>query len=409
MNRLKVKHIVVDGNSFKIEVVCEDAWKKFVRGDFWVSYECNISNVPKSILIIPFLCNILPIAWVFNFEIEIDEIDELFYESIPRIKNGYEAMYPDLDLGGKIIAHKLIDNDYRTDKVGVLYSGGVDAATTVFRHIEENPDLITVFGSDIKLNDKDGIERVSDLNRCFAENHALEYKQLFSNFRSFVNERALDHHSEIKKHKYGWWHDFQHGIGLIGLVAPISYVYGYKTVYIASSFHKSQQGMYTCASDPTIDNMLKYGSTNTFHDGYELTRQDKIHFLCDCVKRYNLRLYLRVCWRSSGGENCCHCEKCRRTYLAILAEKNDPADFGLNFSESQYKAMAEWYKKHLEYRFEKSAILRYKPIQDTFFKNYTIRETPSELLWFRDVDICSKKYPFYVSVIDKIRRKMGKE
>lgn len=407
-NILRIERIEKDNNKISVYFSADGEWNKYLKSNkIENTYDENIEKVPNSIAVIPLLCNILPIAWVFDLEISLIEIDEAFYKAIPRILSGYKKMYPKFDFGGSIKVDKIIKNEYTVKRAGVLFSGGVDATTTAYRHMDEKPDIVTVLGSDVKLSDKEGIENVNKFNSDFSNNHKLKYERIYSTFRTFINEDAMQNDRRLKTNKYGWWHEFQHGIGLIGLVAPLSYIRGYKTVYIASSYHQSQRGKYTCASDPVIDNELRYGSTKTYHDGYELTRQDKVKFICDYAKQNNLKPYLRVCWQSSGGKNCCHCEKCRRTYLAILAEHYNPAEFGLDFSNNQYKKMIKWYKRYLKYDCILSGALLYGPIQKTFIENYSIGEMPDELAWFMDIDICRKKLPIYLRVINSIKARLG--
>ena len=75
----------------------EDFKKIFWMGElFSVQYNEDIENVPQSILVIPLICNILPIIWVNNATIYLDEIDKKFYKSIPNIKKGYIEMLPNI-------------------------------------------------------------------------------------------------------------------------------------------------------------------------------------------------------------------------------------------------------------------------------------------------------------------------
>ena len=59
---------------------------------FYIEYDENIEKVPDSILVIPFLCNILPIVWITNSTLIVDKIDKNFYESIDKFKKGYIDM-----------------------------------------------------------------------------------------------------------------------------------------------------------------------------------------------------------------------------------------------------------------------------------------------------------------------------
>ncbi len=404
-NSLVINKIIKHGGTIIVEFTASGRWNDFLDSNRLTNeYNENVENVPDSIAVIPVICNILPIAWVYNLTIEVPEIDKIFFDSIPRILDGYKKMYPNFSFSGGIKASRILSNSYDVKRNAVLFSGGVDATTTTYRHLDELSDLITIFGSDIELSDEEGIENANLLNDSFSKKHGLHYEKVYSTFRSFINENNLQNTELVKGHS--WWHDFQHGVGLLGLVAPLSYIRGYGTIFIASSYHKKQKGKYVCASDPLIDNKLKYGNTVTNHDGYELTRQDKIEFICKYAKKHNLKPYLRVCWISDGGKNCCHCEKCRRTYLGILAAKFDPKDFGLDFTPSQQRRAISWCRRHFKYNFSHDTIPYYQSIQDGFIKNYSEEEVPKALKWILSIKIGGKPTPLSIRAFDRIQEKI---
>ncbi len=364
--------------------------------NLFLEFDTNIENVPDSIAIIPMLCNILPISWVFNIDIVINELDEVFYNNINEIKKGYIDMYPEIKFGGNLYVEKVVSNNYVSKGSAVLFSGGVDAFNTLISHIDEKPALITVWGSDISLSDKTGWELVDTHHKKTASDFDIKYHAIKTNFRSFINCSALSNYVS-KKVKGEWWHEFQHGIGLIGLTAPLAYTEKYKIVYIASSFTIADKGNYTCASDPTIDNHLKHSSCKTIHDGYEFNRQDKIHNICNYVDKTNKPIKLRVCWESTGGKNCCECEKCCRTMLGILTEKNDPNKFGFNFNSNVRKKMMKTVQPFAKYNHSR----QYSEMQRQFIENYKTSEIPKDLLWFSKLKIVNKK-PFFIILKDKI-------
>lgn len=408
-NTLVIKNIIKKDNEIDIDYDYTGEWEKYLVGkSFFCKYNKNIENVPDSIAVIPFLCNILPISWIFDLNIKIQEIDKKFFEAIPEIKKGYSEMYPNIQFNGKINILKLIDNEFEKKKCGTLFSGGVDAYCTLLRHIDEKPDLITIFGADIKLDDKTGIKNVNELNEETAIIFNLNYNSIYSNFRDILNYSGLSNGIEkiAKNSKFEWWHEFQHGIGIIGLVAPLSYIEKYGIVYIASSFCATQKGLYTSASDPIIDNCLKYGNTITIHDGYELDRQDKIEFICKMRNKLNVpQIKLRVCWESTGGKNCCHCEKDYRTIMGIIAEREDPNNYYFNLNDDNRKKMMDYLRKILKYNMGWNNIF-YVKIQEKFIKNYK-DDFPSDLKWFKDYQIGKKDPKFYLmyhKVINKIKK-----
>lgn len=356
----------------------------------FVEYKEDIINIPVSIAIIPFLTNILPMAWIFDLNIFVEEIDKTFLESIPNIKKGYIDMYPKIDFKGNLTVNKIVENRFSNHKSAVLFSGGVDAFNTLINHIDEKPDLLTIMGADISLDDKKGIDVVNRLHSEIANEFDLEYKTIFSNFRTTIKYGAL---TKKVKNLCGkeWWHDFQHGIALLGLTVPLAFKREYSKIYIASSFTKSDVGSYTCASDPTIDNHFKHSSTITIHDGFEFNRQDKIRNICNYVRNNNVEnIKLRVCWMSSGGKNCCECEKCYRTIMGIIAEGENPENYNLNMTETQREKMIKYLKENIGYDMDNNKF-RYKPIQKRFIEKYKDNKCPSDLEWFKNIRISEKK------------------
>ena len=158
------------------------------------------------------------------------------------------------------------------------------------------------------------------------------------------------------------------------------------TVYFASSFTVAEKGKITCASDPTIDNFVKFGCTHIVHDGYEFDRQDKVHNITEFSERTGINIPLRVCWQSTGGRNCCQCEKCWRTILEIIAEGKNAQDFDFKYTQSDLKNFHKLYydKKNIpDYRRDSV----YSETQKLMRKNLNCSDLPKELQWFYKTDI----------------------
>lgn len=384
MNKLEIKKIYINNNKIEYEYIISGEWEKYFNENekMYVEYSENIDEVPYGIAVIPFLCNILPISWIFNAQIILDEIDKDFYLSIPKFKEGYKNMYPKVEFNGAINPCRIIDyKKGQSSESLYLFSGGVDAFHTFLSNIDEKSTILTVWGADIKLNDKKGWENVLSHTINTSDLYNVKHKWIKSNFRTFIREWELTH-SVIESAKDNWWHGFQHGIGLIGLNAPIVYNNNVEKVYIAASFTINEKDKVTCASDPTIDNNLKFCGCSVQHDGYYASRQDKIKFICDYSKENNIKIPLRVCWESSGGSNCCRCEKCYRTIFAILAEKHDPRKFGFNYTDEEFKIIIKDLKNRIYI-----GNFRWEYIQNTFRKNYDISEIDKNLRWFYKTDI----------------------
>lgn len=374
-------------------------WKEgfCISSKFSIEYSIDISDVPESILIIPALCNILPISWVADAVIEVQECDEEFYNCIPEIKAGYINMYPQLYFGGVLKADRIVKNKSNAtqERSIVFFSGGVDAFFTLINHLDENPILLTLWGADLKLDDSEGWYKVSKHIRSVSEEFELDNITATSSFREFLCEKELNKY--IKKSGEKWWHGFQHGIGIIGHAAPLAYHLKIKTVYIASSFSIREKGQVTCASDPTIDNNVRFYNVKTLHDGYDFNRQNKINTICKFSEETGKAISLRVCWESHGGGNCCNCEKCYRTIYGIIASGCNPSSYGFNYTKHTLS--------DAEKKIKKSYIFApyYKPlwndVKEQFLTKPQIIEKYPEVKWIYDYD--------FNKINDSLRKKIS--
>lgn len=402
-NKIIINKIDRNNNQISISYTIEGEIQKYFNEKklFTIEYNTNINNVPESICVIPFIANILPIVWLTDAILIIDSIDKEFYNSIDKFKQGYINMYPHIKFKGTIIA-KNIDRNIQPKPLtrkGAFFSGGVDAFATLIAHISESPFLITIIGADIKLNDLEGIKNVYNQVKETCNSFNLNFIFIKSNFREFIKEHILN--SLVKKSNDGWWHGFQHGIGLISQIAPVAYSLGFETVYIASSY--TPKDNVTCASHPSIDNNITFCQCHIKHDQYEYTRQEKINHICNYIKVTHIPIKLRVCWVSKGGNNCCRCEKCYRTIMGILAEGENPNNYGFNIDKTLLKQI----KTEILHKIiiSKQVIILWKDIQQRIIENFDKLTYKEEVKW-----VCKTNFNTInirpIKLMNRIKNKM---
>lgn len=404
-NRIVIDMPILSPNRISYSYTVAGEWEKAFRLDeeFFIEYSCDISSVPSGVAVVPFLANLLPIAWVYDAEIVVSVCDEDFYNSILEFKKGYIEMYPMMKFGGKVTVSKLQKNTpIHKNGVAAFFSGGVDAFNTLTQHADEKPTLLTIWGADVSFDDKAGWKSVTDHLKYTVKEFELDYVVIKSCFRRFLNENVLS--DRVKKSGDGWWHGFQHGLGIISHAAPIAYALGKQSIYIASSFTAAEKGKVTCASDPTIDNYIRFCSTRVKHDGYEFNRQMKIHNIVEYSQNNKIKIPLRVCWISKGGTNCCDCEKCWRTILGVFAEGENPRNFGFKYSDKQLSKLA------FKMRFGGDKLfgtLRYSPIQNAMKRNTNKNKLPSCIRWFYDIDLSNlNQSHWWYKLLMRIRNKI---
>lgn len=384
-NRIVIQSPVIKENKITYTYQVSGEWKEAFRTKeaFFIEYSRDISSVPESIAIVPLLGNLLPMAWVYDAEIIVPACDKDFYDSIEQFKQGYKDMYPMMQFGGKLIIDRIEENTLADQNgVAAFFSGGVDAFNTLTQHADEKPTLLTVWGSDVNLEDVEGWNRVKAHLEQTAQDFDIQFVTIKSAFRKFLDEGVLSRKVAVSGD--GWWHGFQHGLGIYCHGAPLAYALGLKHIYFASSFTAADRGKVTCASDPTIDNFVRFCGASIVHDGYEYTRQMKVHNITQFVKKTGKRIPLRVCWESEGGSNCCHCEKCWRTILALYAEGENPKEYGFEYANFG-ELCKEIHMNHELLKHHRDS--RYAPVQNALRQNYTRKNVEPQLRWFYDIDI----------------------
>lgn len=407
-NKIIIKEPIITSNRILYHYEVVGPWREAfqLEQEFVIDYDIDISRVPASVAIVPFLANVLPMAWVYDAEVVAPVCDSGFCGCLPEVKRGYEEMYPSIRFGGSVHVGRIEENEGDREGSICLFSGGVDAFNTLIQHIDERPMLFTLRGSDVSLDDDRGWHKVESHIETVAADFGVSATSASSSFRSFLDEGVLS--KKVSESGDNWWHGFQHGLGIIGQVAPLVWALKKRTVYIASSFTAAEHGRVTCASDPTIDNFIRFCGACVVHDGYEFRRQDKVRNIIHFSRDRDIAVRLRVCWESAGGSNCCHCEKCLRTILALYAEGAEPCDFGFDCGDIN-KLGNLYHRKFSTLNTEEFLVLRYEPIQEAMRANFESSETVAPgFRWFYEGDIlklahASSPRRFFAKFFRKIR------
>ncbi|MRH42709.1 hypothetical protein GH741_08415 [Aquibacillus halophilus] len=388
----------------EIEFTVPDSVERFFNEkSFFSSYSISIDSVPDSILSIPLLANLLPVAWANDVNLFIDEVDETFYESIPVLKDAFQKMYPKLNLGGHLIANKIVKNEANNlSRSSQLFSGGIDSLTTYIRRSNETPYLVTIWGADVRLDEFEAWEQVRNYNSKLAKDLKTEIVFVKSNFKEFLNQGQLkDEFGEIV---ISWWAGVQHGLGLSGLCAPITYEKGLGTFYIGSSHTVDYKLPY--GSHPSIDNNIKWGSTNVIHDSYDLTRQEKINMIADYITNKYGSLQIRVCWLPEGnGGNCNECEKCSRTIIGLILAGLDPNQHGFYVSNSFPSHVKKQFETQ-KWKITEAIAFQWQDVQDHIPHNLNFENSD-----YRDLFIWLKNYKlrhYQPSLLIRVRLMVAK-
>lgn len=384
-NKLEVFPSEVSGNRIAFRYSVSGEWSSCFRTDesFEITYPFDMENIPESIRIIPFLSQVLPVSWIWDAEIRVPACDRDFYDCLEKIKDGYKKMYPMYSFDGKLTVESFEENRKpgESQKTLACFSGGVDATSTTLSHLAEKPLLVSLWGADVPWENEDDWRKLKSLLQGNADALNLEMMTVRSSFRKLLQEGKLG--KRILDSEDDWYHGFQHGIGILGHMAPAAWHEGIGTVYIASS--NIEGTVYTCASDPSIDNFVRFCGAKVVHDGYEMDRQEKIQRITDFSRKNGLQIPLHVCWEKRGGENCCHCEKCWRTILGFYAAGEDPKQYGFPLFNG-FDSLSDDLERDYR-RFRILTVANYQPLQKKLQERAAEGDLPQELSWLADADL----------------------
>ena len=274
--------------------------------------KCNISNI-----LLPVNSLIFMMCYIFNIDINIDYIDNIFYNSILKILNTFGKIYPNINFGCNLNINKVNHNFLYNKKSAIYFSGGVDAISTLYTHYKEDPIIITVYGINKAVTDNlNFIKNKFNLYNCIIE----------TNIRNIINEKKCIEIFNTKNPTCTFWNRYLQSVIFTTLSAPVCEYYKIGKIYYASTYdYRFNRIQYS--SLPEIDNYIKYWDTIVFHDGYEYTRQQKIKRYIEFKKLFDVNYNLHVCFRNEN-ENCCNCYKCIFTLLELMAEGIDVKKYG---------------------------------------------------------------------------------
>ena len=359
----------------------------FTTDTLWVDYCEDVSLVPKSVLVVPFVASILPLMWVTNTVMWVEEIDQSFYDSILRVKDAYQRLYSHYPLKGNLIPARFVENTLSIKREALLlFSGGLDANCSYVRIHEKSPRLFNIQGWYGNLSDND-IAADADIRDCsaFAQREGVDFSYAKSNFATVIREELW---TKNIRPKFGdsWWHGFQHSMAFISIAIPLAFKYGIQHIYIASSVPMGEFCM--CASHVTTDSEFRYATSGKcVHDGSELVRQAKVQVVVEYQRKTGKKYPMRVC--SFNDHNCCECEKCFRTVLGLVGEAADLADFGFYFDKPLKEHWEEvMYRKSGLMSFRSEKVLHWPYIIPRMKANYNrmTQEQKDFVDWFLSFD-----------------------
>jgi hypothetical protein len=319
-----ISSVEISGNAVAVRAAEEFAGA-YLREDLWVSYDVGGGDlaIDEGLAVVPFLANVAPVVWLAGIDATVPLADGTFMSALDDVRAVFADMYPGLAWEGSIRADRVGDPEGSGEQLALLFSGGVDSVFSSLS-LEGSQLLATIRGSDIALENDHGWEAVRAGAAKFGASRGHRNAFIETNFRRLLDVPVI----ERRWPQVGeWWPHVQHGIGLLGLLAPL--VPAGRVVIAAS--HSPEFGIRAWGSSPRLDTALRWGGTTVDHHGFETSRQAKVERI---VADGGPPPELRVCYSNpyGDGRNCGRCEKCLRTFTALVAAGADPGDYGMPMS-----------------------------------------------------------------------------
>lgn len=322
--------------------------KTYVKQPLFLAYPCQIDliSIPSSIVDIPLINHVIAVVWLSGKEYTIEEMDEDLYYSLIKVKAFFKRFFYNTSWEGELKPDRLVKNvSPKSDRQSaVLFTGGLDSTNSVFRHLEENPLLISF---------NDPHRTASE----FAKSHSLDLYTIYTNYKDCLKLTALDKAScDITK----WFWDTSMALSWVGTAAPFLYAMGIPILYIPSGFtwdsflFPDGQTLRQPAS-PFIDENLSPMGLQVVHDVFTMTRTDKIKFISTfCTDKQIPKPQLVVCnyhkRRDIAYSHCNRCMKCFLTMLDILAIGDRLSDYGFTLTEEEFISQFQVYLTNIKTR-----------------------------------------------------------
>ena len=370
--------------------------KYFLSDSFYVEYNAPIDHVDKSILNIPAVTTLTPVAWAIGADIYVKELDETYLQSLNKIKSIMKKWYSNFSFSSKINVEKIVPNKFSNEGCALLFSGGIDSTTSYIRHRSRKPQLIPIWGVFISPEQKILWKKFEKKLTEFTGQEKAKVHIIKTNVRRLLNDKQLS--VEFGLH---WWPRVSHGLTMLGLCAPLT-KNGISTVLIGSS-GRLEDVKYPWGSTPFVDNNLRWADVKIINDCTEFDRQEKIRYV---LKKYlettGYHPFLTVCNSDarflSHDLNCGQCEKCLRTITGLVLEDIDPNQCGFKVDSKFFGQLKQSFVNHKLKLSENPATILFgetvrthgwKEIQTKIPErfNHNLHNSREFFEWFRDFDL----------------------
>ena len=377
----------LSGRKVTGEIIVPQRHRKYIKSTkFFAYYDTDIYADP-SIINIPLLATILPLAWITGSDVHLNVIDRRFKESMDHLQQDFKKTYSLGPFTTKIKAKKLTDNKISLidteAKTALLFSGGVDSTYSMVKNLEHKPRLLMIWGVDNfpYPENKSQWDLIFSTYSEQANRLKLPINLIQTNITQILDEKRINHAFHKVLYNGSFRFLFQHSLILLPLMAPIS-IGRFNKLLIASSTGPSRDfTKLPWGSNPSIDEQMVWADLTVRHDGV-IERVEKITSIKPFLDKYNL--LLKVCLKKLDRPelNDGNCEKCIRTMITLILSGIDPNTCGFKVDSSTFMIM----KEILSGQVDKRYLVHLAPIQKTIPPGFEFDLSGSKEFyeWFRN-------------------------
>ena len=223
-----------------------------------------------------------------------EPISPLLFRNLKTIQEIYKAWMPGHS-AIEIVA-PLQEQLAGPERVGLLFSRGVDSFYSLLKHDHCISELIVLHGFEFPWSEDPAFR-----------SHLTSVRSVAEAF----NKRVIVVRTNVKDHllRYTHW-DFSHGAALASVALCLEG--SISKCVIASTCSYAQ--LHPWGSHPILDPLWSTESLQFLHDGTEALRVDKLRMIADAKLAMK---YLRACDNESSSGHCGECEKCLRTMVGL--------------------------------------------------------------------------------------------
>jgi len=313
--------------------------KYFNFFNFFATYDTPIL-ADKSIISIPLISNVLPLAWLVGADVRVETLDKNYSKAMNAIKNEFNLIFPRGRFKTKIVADKLVDNQTNSTGTALLFTGGIDSIYSMIDNIKLKPRLLMYSGIQhyqLFPNYSERERFVRDKYAAFAAQKGLEFNFIKTNIIGVLNDNRIAHDFHRILRGTNLWLGLQFPLVLLGLPAPLS-IGRFNKILISASVDPSHNyTLFPHSSQPRIDEKFSLADLKVEHYGY-IHRFSKTSLIKEYLK--NNALEINVCNRPPPNKlNCSACEKCYRTIASLVLEGVDPNKCGFEVDNSTFRSI----------------------------------------------------------------------